>query len=56
MEIINQAIDWTSVKLNVMVLPFLFINDIWVKGFAIAATISTIIYNGIRIYKEIKKR
>jgi hypothetical protein len=53
---IFNAIDWLSVKLNVALIPiFLVETSIIMKGLALAATLSTLVYNGIRIYKELQK-
>ena len=56
-EIFLNAIDWVSVKLNgaAIVLAVVTWSTIlaWLAGIA---TISTIVYNGIRIYKELTKK
>jgi hypothetical protein len=53
--ILYSAIDWLSVKLNGACIALAFITgEQWLKGLAAIATVSTIIYNGIRIYKELK--
>lgn len=57
MESVLNAVDWVSLKLNGLVIPFLFINPnpfmLWLGAMA---TLSTIVYNGIRIYKELKAK
>jgi H+/gluconate symporter-like permease len=56
MKHLNDSIDWTSVKLCGISTPFLFINATKITTvLGIIAVASTIIYNGIRIYKELKK-
>lgn len=55
--IIINAIDWMSVKLTGASLPcLLLINPNIGAWLAIIMFSSTIIYNGIRIYKELKNR
>jgi hypothetical protein len=68
-EIVWNAIDWTSMKLTGVSVPFLMINygkvtfgflsiDLSkitaVLGFAVL--VSTLLYNAIRIYKELKNK
>jgi hypothetical protein len=57
LNIIGSSIDWMSIKLNIPVLPVLFIPPhpviFWL---GVAATFSTLLYNGIRIYKELKTK
>ena len=54
-EIISNAIDWTSIKMNAICTIGLITNDVFVKDLVILATMSTIIYNSINIGKEIYK-
>jgi hypothetical protein len=54
-EIIIRAIDWTSIKLNVVCSLGLITTDRLTRNLIILATLSTIIYNGINITKEIIK-
>jgi hypothetical protein len=54
-EIITKAIDWTSIKLNVVCSLGLMTQDAFTRNLIIIATLSTIIYNGINITKEIIK-
>ena len=57
LNIATTSIDWMSVKLNIPVLFILFIPPhpvvFWL---GVAATASTLLYNGIRIYKELKTK
>jgi hypothetical protein len=54
-EIIQNSIDWVSVKLNmVCLIGFTAKSDI-IWGLTILATLTTIIYNSIRIYREFHK-
>lgn len=56
-ETIIHAIDWTSIKLNGVALGFAVIT--WSKVimiFTLASLATTIFYNLIRIYKEIKNK
>lgn len=53
---IINAIDWLSVKLAGISLPFLLISwNALLAWLGAAVMISTLIYNGIRIYKELKQ-
>ena len=54
---IAEVIDWTSVKLTggSVFLGLITGNQI-LMGLAGLATISTIVYNAIRIYKELKRK
>jgi len=54
-EILANAIDWTSIKLNIVCSIGLMSKDIFVRDLIILATLSTLIYNGINIGKEIYK-
>lgn len=54
-QILINAIDWTSVKMNAICTIGLITNDIFVRDLVILATMSTLIYNGINIGKEIYK-
>lgn len=54
-EIITKAIDWTSIKLNAVCSLGLMTTDQFTRNLIIIATLSTIIYNGINITKEIIK-
>ena len=53
---LNSAIDWVSFKLNLLVLPVLFLGNPVLVWMGYLATLSTILYNGIRIYKELKNK
>lgn len=54
-QIIYHAVDWTSIKLNaVCILGFITGNPA-LSILAGIASVATIIYNAIRIYKEVKK-
>lgn len=54
-EIITKSIDWTSIKLNAVCSLGLMTTDQLTRNLIIIATLSTIIYNGINITKEIIK-
>lgn len=54
-QILQNSIDWFSIKLNVVCLiGFTAKSDI-IWGLTILATLTTIIYNSIKIYREFKK-
>lgn len=56
-QMMGHSIDWLSVKLNVLSVTILAITGSELATiFAIIATATTIAYNGIRIYKELKKK
>ena len=56
-QMIGHSVDWISVKLNLLSITMLAITGSELATiFAIAATATTIVYNGIRIYKEVKKK
>lgn len=54
---ITHAIDWMSIKLTGIGVGLCAITGnsvlMWLGG---VATASTIVYNGIRIYKELKRK
>lgn len=52
--ILNSAIDWVSIKLNAVCLIGLFTGSQLIYNLTAIATITTIIYNSIKIYKELK--
>ena len=54
MEHIMGAVDWLSVKLTGACIPFLFIGGKTTAGLGIAVMVTTLLYNLIRIYKELK--
>lgn len=56
MEHIKNAVDWTSVKLNGVSLLGLFTGSEILIFFSCLTTASTFLYNGIRIYKELKNK
>jgi len=49
-----NSIDWVSIKLNAVSLLGLFSGEATLVAFAAIATGTTIIYNAIRIFKEIR--
>jgi hypothetical protein len=49
-----NSIDWMSIKLNAVSLLGLFSGETTLVAFAGIATGTTIIYNAIRIFKEIR--
>ena len=52
--LIVNSIDWLSIKLNLVCLVGFVSGEEMLVGFAGEATSTTIIYNAIRIYKEIR--
>jgi len=56
MNEIFGAIDWLSVKFTTITIPFLFIGNGLMQGLGITVMLSTLAYNLIRIYKEIKRK
>lgn len=52
----KEAIDWTSIKLNSVCLLGLFTGSTLIAFLTGIATASTILYNGIKIYQELKKK
>lgn len=55
-NIIIDSIDWFSVKLNLVCILGFVTGSTIVAFMAGIATASTIIYNAIRIYKELKNK
>jgi hypothetical protein len=56
-QIIYNAVDWMSIKLCGISTPFLFISGAKVTTYlGVVVMLSTLLYNGIRIYKEIKNK
>lgn len=55
-QIYFNAIDWVSVKLNAVCLLGFITGDALLTNLTILATLTTITYNGVRIYKEIKNK
>jgi hypothetical protein len=55
-QVYLNAIDWMSVKLNAVCLLGFLTNDGLITALTGIATITTIAYNGIKIYKEIKTK
>lgn len=53
---IQEAIDWTSIKLNAVCLLGFISGSTLIVFLTGVATASTIIYNAIKIYQEIKKK
>jgi hypothetical protein len=56
MKIITDAVDWVSIKLNAVCLIGLISGSNLIIGLTAIATLSTILYNSIRIYKLLKKK
>jgi hypothetical protein len=56
MQIILGAVDWLSVKLTGLCITVLFIGSGILTALSAVAICTTIIYNSIRIYKEIKQK
>lgn len=57
MKHITDAIDWLSIKITAgsLLLAAMTWNQV-LAGLSGIALLSTIVYNGIRIYKEVKKK
>lgn len=55
-DLVIHAIDWVSVKLTAFPLLGIFSGIGWLQVLSAIGIASTIIYNGIRIYKEIKNK
>jgi len=53
--ILNNSVDWVSIKLNAICLIGLIATSNLLSIFTLIATVTTILYNAIRIYKEIKE-
>jgi hypothetical protein len=49
-----DSIDWLSIKLNAICLVGFFTGSSAIAILTIIATLTTIVYNSIRIYKEVK--
>ena len=56
MQSIFSAVDWLSVKFTLLATPFLFIGSASIQLLGVVAVCSTIVYNCIRIYKELKRK
>lgn len=56
MQNIFHAVDWFSVKFTLATTPFLFIGSVSIQVLGVIAVCSTIVYNCIRIYKELKRK
>lgn len=54
LSVMNNAVDWLSVKLTGVCIPFLFIGNTVTYFLGIVVMSSTLVYNVIRIYKECK--
>lgn len=55
-DIINNSIDWFSIKLNAVCLLGLFNGDLISFALTVLATITTITYNVLKIKKELKSK
>lgn len=53
--ILNNSVDWVSIKLNAICFIGLIATSNLLSIFTLIATVTTILYNAIRIYKEIKE-
>lgn len=54
---ITNAIDWMSVKLNTPCVLLLFVDvSAAFKFLGVLSIFTTIVYNSIKIYKEIKNK
>lgn len=50
----SSTIDWLSIKLNAVCLLGFFTGNSTIATLTAIATVTTILYNSIRIYKEFK--
>lgn len=51
-----NAVDWLSVKVTILIsAPCFIIGNTVIVWLGIISVASNILYNGIRIYKELKK-
>jgi uncharacterized membrane protein YuzA (DUF378 family) len=55
-DIINNSIDWVSIKLNAVCLLGLFNGDLISFALTVLATLTTIAYNVLKIKKELKSK
>ena len=55
-QIVDNAVDWTSVKISSFTILGIFSGLTWLQWLSVVGIASTIIYNDIRIYKELKKK
>ena len=55
-QILDHAIDWTSIKISSFTILGIFSGLTWLQWLSAFGILTTIIYNGIRIYKELKKK
>lgn len=54
--IYDHTIDWLSIKLNAVCFLGFLTGSTFIASLTIIATITTIIYNSIRIFKELKNK
>ena len=55
-QVLQSAIDWTSIKLNVICsIGFLLDNSV-LQVLAALATLSTLVYNSLKIYSFFKNK
>lgn len=52
----GNSIDWLSIKLNAVCLVGFFAGSSVMATLTIMATLTTITYNSVRIYKEIRNK
>ncbi len=55
-QILDHSIDWTSLKIRSLTLLGDFSGVTGLPVLSALRIATTILYNGIRIYKELKKR
>lgn len=55
-KILRECIDWTSIRLNAVSCIGFLTHDSVIFYLTALATISTIIYNGLNIYKYLTKK
>ena len=54
--LVQHGVDWVSVKLNLVCFVGLLAQSQVLNTFTILATLTTITYNLIKIYKELKNK
>ena len=55
-KVLKECIDWTSIKLNAFACIGFLMQDDVMTGLTALATLTTIGYNSLNIYKFFKKR
>jgi hypothetical protein len=55
-NVLQSAIDWTSIKLNVVCSIGFLLDNAVLQVLAALATLSTLIYNSLKIYSFFKNK